>query len=653
MSAVAYEAFRHDSSFQEQEGQHAEEKRRIGLAAAELVKDGETIGLTPGTTATQVARSLRHRKGITVVTSTVNVAMELCNREDLTVYVTGGYLRGGWFSLVGARAASGVREVFLDKVFLGVNAIDAERGLTCLHPEEAAINRALVGQARERIVVADRSKLGRVVRCLICPTSEVHVLITDRDATDDEVRPFRDRDIEVRARMSSRYAYLIAAVAADLRPPLRVRHRRHQRRAHLPAPGAGSLDAGDGGGHLEPARGLRGRGRLRGLAHRPPRPQAHPDRLGAPLRRLGGGRGGAAQPRRVRGGAASSGGLAIGVASVLAPLYIAEISPRAIRGRLVSLNQMAIVTGILLAYFVNWLLSFGGPLELAVDVRLGRRPVRRLLRGAPLRPRVAALPGREGSGSGGPRGARARGRGAQAQGELAEIRDTLAQEAGTLRELFEKRLRKPLGIAVFLAVFQQITGINTVIYYGSVIFKEHVGGQSDSAAIGANVVIGSVNFLMTIVALWTIDRLGRRPLMMLASGGMAVSLFLLGFLFRLAAAPRAHDPGGDPALRGVLRRGPRPRRVGGDLGAVPHAHPRAGDVDRDALPVAGLHPGDRHLPLARRGDRLDRRLLGLRGDERPQPALRLAGDAGDEGAEPRGDRAVVVRRRAGRRWGRA
>jgi hypothetical protein len=67
-------------------------------------------------------------------------------------------------------------------------------------------------------------------------------------------------------------------------------------------------------------------------------------------------------------------------------------------------------------------------------------------------------------------------------------------------ELFEKRLRRPLAIAVFLAVFQQVTGINTVIYYGSLIFKEQVGGQSDSAAIGANVIIGSVNFLMRLVS---------------------------------------------------------------------------------------------------------------------------------------------------------
>jgi DeoR family transcriptional regulator of aga operon len=198
VSPLLYEPFRHDSSFQEQECRHADEKRRIGLAAAELVRDGETIGLTPGTTATQVARSLRHRRDITVVTSTVNVAMELCNREDLSVYVTGGYLRGGWFSLVGAPAARGAGELFLDKIFIGVNAIDAERGLTCLHPDEAAINRALVSQARERIVVADRSKLGRVARCLFCPTSEVQMLITDEDASDEQVRPFGERGVEVR-----------------------------------------------------------------------------------------------------------------------------------------------------------------------------------------------------------------------------------------------------------------------------------------------------------------------------------------------------------------------------------------------------------------------------------------------------------------------
>jgi DeoR family transcriptional regulator of aga operon len=195
---VDYGVFAYDSSYLEQEGRHAEEKRRIGLAAADLVGEGETIGLTAGTTATQVARSLRHRRGIGVVTNTVNVAMELSRREDLSVTVVGGQLRGGWFSLVGAQAIAAVRETFLDRVFLGVNAMDAERGLTCHHPDEAAVNRALVAQAREWIVVADRSKLGRVVRCLICPTDEVHMLITDRDAPDEAVAPFDERGIEVR-----------------------------------------------------------------------------------------------------------------------------------------------------------------------------------------------------------------------------------------------------------------------------------------------------------------------------------------------------------------------------------------------------------------------------------------------------------------------
>ena len=124
--------------------------------------------------------------------------MELSRREDLSVTVVGGQLRGGWFSLVGAQAVTAVKETFLDRVFVGVNAVDAERGLTCHHPEEAAVNRALVGQARERIVVADRSKLGRVVRCLICPTSEVHMLITDRGASDSEIAAFAEAGVEVR-----------------------------------------------------------------------------------------------------------------------------------------------------------------------------------------------------------------------------------------------------------------------------------------------------------------------------------------------------------------------------------------------------------------------------------------------------------------------
>lgn len=231
------------------------------------------------------------------------------------------------------------------------------------------------------------------------------------------------------------------------------------------------------------------------------------------------------------------GGLAIGVASVLAPLYIAEISPRQIRGRLVSLNQMAIVTGILLAYFTSWSLSFLGASSWrwmfgsAVVPSLGFFIA---LLFVPESPRFLVEKGREADA----RGVLKRVIGPEAaEEELREIRETIAEESGSLRELFETRLRKPMVIALFLAVFQQITGINTVIYYGSLIFKEQVGGQSDSAAIGANVIIGTVNFFATILALWIIDRVGRKPLMMVASAGMAVALFVLGLLFQIDPPP--------------------------------------------------------------------------------------------------------------------
>ncbi len=193
-----YEPFRHDSSFQEQIERHAEEKRRIALAAAEMVNDGETIALTAGTTTTEVVRSIRNHQGVTVVTNTINVAMELSKRRDLEVFVTGGFLRGDWFSLVGPASGYAMSQIYVDKVFLGVNGIDAEKGLTSGNSGEAATNRIMVSQAKQRIVVADHSKLGTVSTYLFCRSEEVHVLITGVDAPDAAIEPFQALGIEVR-----------------------------------------------------------------------------------------------------------------------------------------------------------------------------------------------------------------------------------------------------------------------------------------------------------------------------------------------------------------------------------------------------------------------------------------------------------------------
>jgi DeoR family transcriptional regulator of aga operon len=192
-----YEAFRHDRSFQDQVGSLAEEKRRIAQAASELVSPGDTVALTAGTTTTEVVRCLHALSGITVITNTVNVAMELSNRKDIDVFVTGGHLRGDWFSLVGPAAVAAVKALFVDVLFIGVNGIDAERGLTCLNADEAEINRTMVQQARRKIAVADHSKLGVVAKWLICPNEMIEMLITDSGATEESVAPFLARGVKV------------------------------------------------------------------------------------------------------------------------------------------------------------------------------------------------------------------------------------------------------------------------------------------------------------------------------------------------------------------------------------------------------------------------------------------------------------------------
>src|SRR5215510_3455231 len=139
IAPMLYEAFRHVSSFQEQEQQCVAEKRRIGLMAANLVTDGEIIAIGAGTTTTQVARSMRHRKGITVVTNAINIAMELSHLPDIKVCITGGYLSGDWFAVVGDTAQRNASEIFVDKVFIGVDGIHPEHGLTTNYTEQAAI----------------------------------------------------------------------------------------------------------------------------------------------------------------------------------------------------------------------------------------------------------------------------------------------------------------------------------------------------------------------------------------------------------------------------------------------------------------------------------------------------------------------------------
>jgi DeoR family transcriptional regulator of aga operon len=192
-----YEPFKNDRSFQAQVERFSEEKRRIGRAAAALVSRGETISLTPGTTTSEVVRGLPLNQEITVVTNTVNIAMELSKRKDLKIFVTGGHLHGDWFSLVGPTAIQSLQGVLIHTLFIGADGIDPNWGASCFSPDEANLNSTMVALARRRIAVADHSKFGIVAGWRICHTSDLHMLITDTGATDEMIEPFQKAGVEV------------------------------------------------------------------------------------------------------------------------------------------------------------------------------------------------------------------------------------------------------------------------------------------------------------------------------------------------------------------------------------------------------------------------------------------------------------------------
>jgi DeoR/GlpR family transcriptional regulator of sugar metabolism len=197
MGPLFYEPFRHDSSFQDKVGSFADEKRRIARAAARLVSQGDTIALSGGTTTTEVVRSLIGMQGITVITNTVNVAMELSACRNIDVIVTGGMLRGNWFTLVGPLANMAAQMVFADIMFLGVDGISVEFGLSCVNPQEAEYLRLMSQHAKRKVVVTDHSKLGVESKWVLCPAREIRSLITDTGATDEAIAPFEKVGIEV------------------------------------------------------------------------------------------------------------------------------------------------------------------------------------------------------------------------------------------------------------------------------------------------------------------------------------------------------------------------------------------------------------------------------------------------------------------------
>lgn len=231
------------------------------------------------------------------------------------------------------------------------------------------------------------------------------------------------------------------------------------------------------------------------------------------------------------------GGLGIGAASMLSPLYIAEIAPSDKRGRLVTLYQLAIVIGINLIYFVNMKIAAAGDelwnIEVGWRYMLGSGTLPALLFFAllffvPESPRWLIKRNRNEEALDTLERVNGTDR---AKAIFQEIKGTLNEESGTVKELFAPGLRRALIIGIVLALFSQITGINAIIYYAPEIFKS--AGLGADSALAQTFLIGIVNTVFTFVALWLIDLVGRKKLLLWGVGGMVVCLLATGLCFYL------------------------------------------------------------------------------------------------------------------------
>ena len=185
---------------------HSAEKQRIGEAAADLVSPGMVVGLNGGTTMTEVARALAVRPDLnttgegaqlTVVTNALNIANELLVRSRMKIVVAGGVVRPQSFELVGPLGGALLKEVTLDVVLLGVDALDVELGAAAHHEGEAAMNSLMVARAKRVAVIADSSKLGAHAFARICPIGKVQTLVTDSGAAAQRVEQFRAAGVQV------------------------------------------------------------------------------------------------------------------------------------------------------------------------------------------------------------------------------------------------------------------------------------------------------------------------------------------------------------------------------------------------------------------------------------------------------------------------
>lgn len=181
----------------ERENEQADEKARIGLSAANLVADKETVFLGSGTTVLEVARNLRNRKNLTVITNSLPVLNALAGAEGITVISLGGMLRDSEMSFIGHITEQALTEVRVDKVIMGTRGLSLEHGLTNDYLQETLTDRAILKIGREVILVADHTKVNRVATALLAPLDSMQTFVTDSKADKKFIQALKEQGIQV------------------------------------------------------------------------------------------------------------------------------------------------------------------------------------------------------------------------------------------------------------------------------------------------------------------------------------------------------------------------------------------------------------------------------------------------------------------------
>lgn len=174
-----------------------EEKEKIGKAAVDLISDGETIILDAGTTVLELAKNLKTKKKLTIVTNALNTALVLEDYADTTVLLTGGTLRHNFHVLINPFGHFILNQIQVDVAFIGVSGIVAEHGITNANIAEAEMKNLFIKSARKRVVLADASKIGNVALAKIADVSSIDLLITDSQADPVELTLLREKGLKV------------------------------------------------------------------------------------------------------------------------------------------------------------------------------------------------------------------------------------------------------------------------------------------------------------------------------------------------------------------------------------------------------------------------------------------------------------------------